>query len=190
MSSSLKSKVEEDFEEYSLLLEMGLENYSKYEENNLIDLKSLETILIKLKVEPNDCLILKIKDDELVTDTLEKLQEEQELDQELFKIALKRAFILKCMKDDFDYMFERLSREESNITRETFADSLKDLPPLKADQNVLQAMINIVGGFPITKQNFQRLLIVTGYLDQKIAAFDSVLKKKSKARTQKRTKTS
>jgi hypothetical protein len=185
----MKSKVDEDLEEYSRTLEEGLALFRDEEENNLIGIESLYRIFKELKLDHKDYLAFSRNEKEVIQEALKRIAEEEELDSDLFLISLKRAFVLERYREDFDYMFNTLSCGEISITREAFVKAMENLPPLKANQEVIQTMIDIANGFPLTRESFQRLLVISGYIDQRIKALDSVLIKKNRSKPRKRTKT-
>lgn len=188
MSSLLKNKVEEDLDAYSQFLELTSELFEEYEENSLLDLDCIQKIFKKVKLTFHEYLLFKREGEELIREALKRIRDEEDVDQSVFLQSMKRAFLLNSLKEDIDYIFQTLSDGASEVTRESFVKALEKLPPLKANQNVIQAMLDMADGFPMSRASFEKLIVITGYIDQRINAFDSVLKRKNRGKARKKSK--
>ena len=191
MSSSLKTKVDEDVEEYERGIETALDWFKDNEENSYVDQISIIAFFKDLVLAYGDYLLFKKEANELNKEALGRIEEgELDIDQTLFLLAVKRALVLKLDAEDHDYLFQSLAQNGISITRDSFTATLEQLPPLKTTQRVMQAMIDTAGGFPISKSNFKELLVLSGFVDQKVKALDSILNKKNRSKARKRSKKS
>jgi Ca2+-binding EF-hand superfamily protein len=106
----------------------------------------------------------------------------QDADEEGIDVSQFIEFATKCrvekmFEEEVNILFRALGNGAECITREAFVETLNSIPPIRLPERVLDKMIEMAGGFPITRPNFVQLLRDIGYFGEK---FRQIPKKRSR----------
>ena len=121
--------------------------------------------------------------EELISEALDRIDQEDDFKVELSILFLKRAKVMQLEREQLESIFRFLSGgRDDAISRDSFAESLAKMPALKFKENVLAKMIEMAGGLPFLRFNFYQLFIITGWIDQHVRQLDSVVAANTKKR--------
>jgi hypothetical protein len=135
--------------------------------------------------EPKALFFHKSEEDqeELISESLERIDEEEDFKVELSILFLKRAKVMQLDREQLESIFRFLSGgREDSITRDSFAESLAKMPALRLKENILAKMIEMAGSLPFLRLNFYQLFIISGWIDQRIKQLDSTVAANTKKR--------
>ena len=176
----------DEISEYDSFIEKASKIIAEYQENFSLELNDVETIFKNLNLEFKDLYCKLERDvDQQIQDilqdgTVEEFKSEYSTEEGLQ--FLKRAFYIQVFrKNELEILWEAFSGErQSEITKETMADALKELPKVPLTEDNLNDMIQMIGGFPASRLSFESLLVESGFLDQRIKLIERANRPKRK----------